>query len=180
MILKPQDLLVVLKLVAISGDGWTYPKLAIELGMSPAEVHAGIRRAMQAQLAFQHDARILPNINAIGEFLLHGIRYVFMPDRGEITRGVPTISAAPPLMDKLVSSGDPPPVWPDPEGEIRGQSFSPLYTSVPAAARKDKRLYELLVLVDAIRGGNARERSMAGIELQKRLESFHGGGKPEP
>jgi len=42
--------------------------------------------------------------------------------------------------------------------------LQPLYKSVPAAAKKDKRLYQYLVLVDAIRGGRARERSMA-IEI---------------
>lgn len=32
---------------------------------------------------------------------------------------------------------EPAPVWPDPEGPERGQAFSPLYRSVPKAARKD-------------------------------------------
>jgi hypothetical protein len=40
---------------------------------------------------------------------------------------------------------------------------------VPEAARQDERLWELLALVDAIRIGNARERSLAVRELKKRL-----------
>jgi len=60
-------------------------------------------------------------------------------------------------------------VWPDPDGEARGSSFTPLYKSVPGAARADPALYELLVLVDAIRGGRARERDIAIRELQQRL-----------
>jgi len=59
--------------------------------------------------------------------------------------------------------------WPDPMGETRGSSFSPLYKSVPKAARNDKALYELLVLVDAIRGGRARERELAIKEIKRRL-----------
>ena len=74
----------------------------------------------------------------------------------------------------LVSSGDPPPVWPDPEGNVRGQSFSPLYKSVPKAASKDRQLYELLVLTDAIRGGRSREREIAVKEIQKRLKNYDG------
>ena len=65
---------------------------------------------------------------------------------------------------------DLPPVWPDPDGEVRGQSFSPLYKSVPKAAREDHRLYELLSLIDAIRGGRARERQVAYNEMKKRID----------
>jgi hypothetical protein len=72
----------------------------------------------------------------------------------------------------LVATADPAPVWPDPEGEVRGESFSPLYKSVPRAARADHRLYELLVLVDAIRGGRSREREIAIWEISKRLRDF--------
>ncbi|NCB39610.1 MAG: hypothetical protein EOM80_12680 [Erysipelotrichia bacterium] len=49
------------------------------------------------------------------------------------------------------------------------QAFMPLYKSVPKAAMADPYLYELLALVDAIRGGRAREKNLAVKELQKRL-----------
>jgi hypothetical protein len=38
--LKPQDILFLLKLIAIGEKTWSYNSLAIELGMSPSEVHA--------------------------------------------------------------------------------------------------------------------------------------------
>lgn len=60
-------------------------------------------------------------------------------------------------------------MWPDPEGDTRGNEFSPLYKSVPKAARKDMKLYELLALVDAVRDGRAREREIAIRELKARL-----------
>ena len=44
MVLKPQDVLVLLKLVALQEKDWSYNRLAIELGMSPAEVHASAKR----------------------------------------------------------------------------------------------------------------------------------------
>ena len=44
---------------------------------------------------------------------------------------------------------EPPPVWPDPEGQVRGYEFSPLYSSVPHACKADPKLYELLALVEA-------------------------------
>jgi hypothetical protein len=107
---------------------------------------------------------------ALMEFLVHGVKYAFPPDRGYLTRGMPTSYAAPPLLGKLVETDEPPPVWPDPEGSVRGYEFTPLYGTVPKAAARDQGLYELLVLVDAIREGRARERTLAVQELSARLE----------
>jgi hypothetical protein len=39
------------------------------------------------------------------------------------------------------------------------------------AVQKDSKLYELLALLDSIRGGRAREASMAVEEIQARLET---------
>ncbi len=86
---------------------------------------------------------------------------------------MPTRYAASPLKEVLVQSDEPPPVWPDPEGQVLGESFSPLYKSVPKAIRKDQKLYELLVLVDAIRGGRAREQEIAVKEIKKRLQYYY-------
>jgi hypothetical protein len=55
---------------------------------------------------------------------------------------------------------------------VRGESFSPLYKSAPYAAKNDSELYQLLALVDGIRGGRAREREIAKKELKIRLEQY--------
>ena len=171
MILKPQDILVLLKLVAIGSEDWSYSGLATELGMSPAEVHAALKRASAAQLAVQENNKIKPLITHLEEFLIHGLKYVFVPDRGELTRGMVTSVAAVPLQAAFYPSNEPPPVWPDPAGNMRGMAFSPLYKAAPKAARHDPALYELLVLVDAIRGGRTRERAIAIKELKTRLQA---------
>lgn len=175
MPIKPQDILVLLKLVAKGRQNWSYGPLAVELGMSPSEVHGAIKRAQHAELINAHDNIAAPNIANLEEFLVHGIRYAFKPDRGELTRGVPTSHAAPPLSLHIAAGDELPPVWPDPQGGTRGTSFSPLYKAAVFAARKDARLYELLALVDAIRGGRARERQLATKELQKRLKTYADG-----
>jgi len=69
----------------------------------------------------------------------------------------------------MAESLEPPPVWPDSSGSARGVEFSPLYKNVPAAARRDPKLYELLALVDAIRDGRTREREIAIRELTARI-----------
>ena len=170
MILKPQDIVVALKLVALGEVKWTYAQLAYELGMSQAEVHAGIKRLLTVGLVVKDSiAPVRPVRQALEEFLVHGIKYAFPPRRGGITRGVVTSTSAPPLAKEFVQPEELPPVWPDPEGTVRGQEFSPLYRSAPKAAQQDQRLYELLALVDAIRGGRAREQIIAIKELGKRL-----------
>jgi len=179
MILKPQDILVLLKLVAAGRGGWAYNRLAVELGMSPSEVHAAVKRALAARLAVRKEDGIVPDIRNMEEFILHGLRFVFVPERGGMIRGIPTGHAAPPLVNVFISDNEPPPVWPEPNGEARGASFSPLYKSAPHAAQQDAKLYELLVLVDGIRGGRARERDFAMKELKKRLKQYARDAKPQ-
>ncbi len=171
MVLKPQDVLVTLKLLAMEKRSWSYAWLAVQLGMSPSQLHAAVKRALGAQLAVRKNEDIIPNLRNLQEFLVHGVRYVFVPERGDMTRGMPTAYAAPPLAEHFVSSQEPPPVWPTADGPVRGLAFSPLYPLAPGAAQSDPRLYELLVLVDAIRGGRARERDLAIKMLKRRLES---------
>lgn len=171
-ILKPQDILVMLKLVALGQRSWSYSWLAVSLGMSPSQLHSAVRRALVAQLAVKKEAVITPHIRNLEEFIVHGLRYVFVAEIGRPSRGIPTSYAAPPLDKHFPDSAEPPPVWPDPEGTVRGVAFSPLYKLAPQAARSDPALYELLALVDAIRGGRARERTLAIKELGKRLAKY--------
>lgn len=172
MILKPQDIVVMLKMLSMGERPWTYASLAYELEMSSSQLHSAVKRALASQLATKHYHQISPNIRNLREFLIHGLKYVFVPDRGEITRGIPTGYASPFLDDLFVSDGEPIPVWPHPEGTSRGMSFSPLYKIAPAAALRDERLYELLALVDAIRGGRAREQKMASDRLDQLLNQY--------
>jgi len=50
MILKPQDFLVALKLLALDEQHWTYARLAHELGLSASEAHAAVQRGLAAGL----------------------------------------------------------------------------------------------------------------------------------
>jgi hypothetical protein len=169
MMLKPQDILLMLKLISVGEGSWTYHQLAVDLFMSPSEVHASVKRALRAHLANSIQNKVQVNRSTLEEFIIHGIKYTFIPERGEMTRGIPTIYTVAPLNTLSFSPDEPHPVWPDTTGEIRGAAFSPLYKSAPKASRNDQILYELLVLVDAIRGGHVREREMAGNEIKRRL-----------
>ncbi len=167
MKLKPQDVVIMVKLIAREDSEWSYPALSHELSMSTSEVHAGVKRAVAARLMDMH--RKIPIKRNLLEFLIHGVKYAYPPDRGGVTRGLPTSYAAQPLKDLIMQTDDPPPVWPDPEGQVRGYEFSPLYSSVPHACKVDPKLYEILALVDAIRDGRARETQIAVKEIQLRI-----------
>jgi hypothetical protein len=174
MALKPQDVYVVLKLVAAGSRRAPYSYLALDLVMSPSEVHASVKRARASGLLHGPDLGSRPNIAALEEFLTHGLKYVFPAERGELTRGVATSYGAAPLRALIAPTDDPIPVWPYEEGKQRGVSLAPLYKTAPMAALRDEPFYGLLVLADALRDGRVRERKIAEAELHRRLRAING------
>lgn len=172
LILRPQDLVVLLRLSQEQGPAPTYATLASETGLTASEVHAALERATLAQLAHKDAAGKASVVrDALLLFVQHGARYAFPATRAGMTRGMPTGYAAAPLKDKIVQPNDPPPVWPHKNGSVRGETFYPLYPTVPEAAARNPALYELLALFDAVRGGSARERALAMPLLAERLSA---------
>lgn len=169
--LKSLDLAVVLHLCRPTSARPPYAQIAGELSMSPSEAHAAVARAVRAGLLHGAELGNRPNVSALEEFLLHGVKYAFPVERGEPTRGVPTSYAAAPLCGLISIGNDPLPVWPYPSGKVRGTAFQPLYRNAPKAALLDPVLYEYLALVDALRDGRARERKLAEELIISRLRS---------
>jgi hypothetical protein len=169
MVLRPQDVVVLLRL-SLSADGMpTYAVLAEELKLTASEIHAGVDRAVAAQLARKDESgKPVVVLDALRLFVQHGVRYSFPATYGPMGRGMPTAHAAAPLNKLIVQSTEPVPVWPHKDGTARGVAFYPLYPTVPDAAKNNPALYELLALVDAVRGGSMRERALAIAELDKR------------
>jgi DNA-binding Lrp family transcriptional regulator len=163
--LKPQDILILLKIVALGNQSWFHHTIAKELGISQSEVSQSLNRSKYAGLI--DEARKKVNKIAFTEFLLHGVAYAFPQQPGAIVRGVLTAHAAEPL-NKIINSNEKY-VWPYAKGLERGQSIEPLYNTVVEATLSDKVLYELLTLVDAIRVGRVREKEIAKKELEKRI-----------
>lgn len=173
--LKPQDVLVLAKLITGHGRRPTMAQLASDLGLSSSQVHGSLKRLEKSRLIASPADGGRPIVHAVEEFLIYGLKYVFPAQRGEVTRGIPTAHAAPPLDRHFPPGHDLPPVWPDPNGEVRGTSVDPLHKMVPVAIRKDPALYELLSLIETLRDGRARERQLAERELATRLRRLlHG------
>jgi hypothetical protein len=179
IVLRPQDVVVLLRLSLHDAKPLTYASLANELKLTASEVHAAVQRAQAAQLVHKNSQgkpQIL--LEPLRLFVVHGLRYCFPATRGELTRGVPTSHAAAPMKNLIVPSTEPPPVWPHKLGKARGAALYPLYPTAPEAALSNLALYELLVLVDAIRAGSPRERALAIAELDKRWQA-HENTQPQ-
>lgn len=161
--LRPHDVAVVLQLVLTPGI--PYRALAEAVGISQGEAHNAVKRLTMARLV-RPDTRVV-RVNGLLEFLLSGVPYVFPAAPGIETRGVPTAHAAPPLDAEF--PGAAPVVWPAVNGEHRGAAVEPLYAGAPATAVRNRPLYQLLTLVDAMRIGRARERQRAKVLLEKAL-----------
>jgi hypothetical protein len=144
--------------------------MAREVGLSQGETFACTRRLVQSRLLGEigEDGAVSPLRQNVVEFLVHGLKYSFPPERGGLTRGVPTAHGAP-VLKKFFSVGKdaPVPVWPAVEGTVRGEALTPMYRSAVTAAASDRAMYDALALIDAIRAGGARERLLAAKLLEK-------------
>jgi hypothetical protein len=163
--MKPQDVVILLKIIALGTDTWLQKPLAESLGMSQSEVSQSVVRSQYAGLLFGNGKQVMKS--ALFEFLQFGIAYAFPQKPGAMVRGIATAHSAPPLADLVESTENY--VWPSAKGTLRGHGIAPLYSSVPEAALKDPKLHELLALTDALRVGKVREKALAMEELKKRF-----------
>lgn len=163
---KPQDIVILLKLLSLGESPWTQLQLAEGLKISPAEVSNAFDRLVEAGFINQSKDRI--NKQALKEFLVHGLKYTFPPKIGAKTRGIATAHSASPIKEHI-HEGEDNFVWPYYKGTKRGLQIEPLYKTVPEVAINDAALYELLVIVDTLRVGRVREVEVAISELDKRF-----------
>jgi hypothetical protein len=168
--LKPQDVFVLLKIIAHPREVFSQANLSKQLQMSVSMINDSLQRASFCQLYDRKRNTVY--VDPLYEFIAHGLRHVFPVRRGGLVPGIPTSSAAPPLESKLTKSREWPPVWPHPNGTERGYEILPLYRTAPDIALQQPKFYELLALVDAIREGRPRERQLALEELRDRFDAY--------
>jgi hypothetical protein len=169
LVLKPQDLVVAIKLAIHQARDFRLLELADELYMAVSAIHGSIRRCEQARLVTRSDGTIRALRPSLKEFAIHGAKYAFPGQLGASTRGMPTAIGAPILASHFEKAESLSPVWPHALGAVWGPSLQPIHPSVPAAAARDVALYEILALLDALRVGAARERELAAKALNERF-----------
>lgn len=152
----------------VTRQAWKFRDLAAELYVSVAFAQRSITRAQTARLYLAHSRQV--HRANFEEFAIHGLRFIAPGKLGEIVPGVPAAWATPPVAELIRSSGDePPPVWPDASGHVRGQALEPLHPSAPRAAAESTGLRELLAILDSLRAGDVRVRAVSSDLLHDRL-----------
>jgi hypothetical protein len=86
MNLKPQDVVVALKLCGYPSGRPPISVVASDLALSPSEVHGAIQRLRGSRLLHGPALKDKPNISGLEEFLIHGLKYAFPAEHGEVTR----------------------------------------------------------------------------------------------
>lgn len=163
--MRPQDIVILLKIIALGDKKWQYRDLASQLYISISEISESLNRSAIAGLYDSHLKKI--RRNALLEFIQYGLPYVFPQIPGALVTGISTAHSHPFYKKHLISNENM--VWPYPDGDSRGQAIEALHKGVPRAAMEDELLYLLLASVDILRVGRVRERTIATKELQKYL-----------
>ncbi|SJN33407.1 hypothetical protein FM120_08590 [Sphingobacterium faecium PCAi_F2.5] len=164
--MRPQDLVVLLKVMKLEESTWQLKNVANSLYLSASEISESLERSFYASL-IDHSKRRVNKLNFL-DFLLHGMKYVFPAMPGIISRGIPT-GHSHPFMQEMIASREPY-VWPSPDGEEIGQAIEPFYPNQIKAVKEDDELYKLLALLDVIRVGRVREINVAEKELSKLIK----------
>lgn len=168
--LRPRELVPLLALAAhpeVSAS-WTQAELAQRCGQAPSQIHHTLRRTAKAGL-YSAERQVVRRRELL-DFLRYGVRHAFFAELGPLREGVPTAAACPALSGSFVQPAQPW-VWPSERGSAFGPAVEPLHASVPDVALVDEELWRLLALVDCIRLGGARERSLGFELLAQRLDS---------
>jgi len=161
--MRPQDIVLLLKILNVTDPHWQYRDLAASLYLSISEVSESLHRSHIAGLIDESKRKI--HRQSLMEFTRYGLHYVFPQVPGTMVTGIPTAHSYP-FYSKLFKS-ELNYAWPDTEGNMRGLAIQPLYKNVVKAVKQDELLYKSLASIDIIRVGRTRELKVAIEELQK-------------
>jgi hypothetical protein len=165
--MRPQDIVVLLKIVVLNKKEWQYRDLAQSLLISISEISESLNRSHTAGLIDESRHRVFRT--GLLEFIEHGLRFVFPQLPGTMVTGIPTAHSH--QYFRRIFPSDMNYVWPFEVGDMRGLAITPLHKAVPVAAALDDDLYRLLAAVDIIRVGQAREKKAAFELLHKEIKS---------
>ncbi|MFO8062036.1 MAG: hypothetical protein R6U31_03830 [bacterium] len=165
--MKPQDVLIALKIIEEDSEDWRFIDVAYKLKISQSEVHEGINRLHDSEIMHRRKHIVKSNL---AEFIIHGLKYCFPAIRGMKSRGIPTSHSSAFLTNIITDKDQDTVVWPYEKGESSGVSIQPLYKSVPYFVLENPFMYEYLCYIDAIRIGRKRERDYAKKKISQLLK----------
>ena len=151
--MRPQDIVILLKIISKGKQAWLNKDLAYELFLSQSEISESLNRSKIAGLVNSDCKKV--HRQSLLEFIQYGLHYVFPVIPEGLSNGVLTAHSHPIMKNQFQS--DQAYVWPDIEGKDFGLSIAPLYKDVVKAIKIDQKLYDLLALTDVLRIGRVRE-----------------------
>ncbi len=150
----------------LRNNTWKYASLATELAISQSEVFQAIERSRLAGLI--DDSKRNVNKKRLLEFLIHGLRYVFPPEKKGVIQGTPLFAE-----EMLIAKGQEQRgeayVWVG-AGSTTGEGLEPLHKSIPNIAIKDKALHEVLAYVEILRFHDSAHRTWVSEKLRALLD----------
>lgn len=162
--LSPSDIYVLAGTLVEPDLEPTLRELARGLHIDHTLVHRALKRAEEAGL-YRSTAKQVNRAN-FEELMAHAARFIAPAALGELTRGTPAAWAAKPISARIRLQGDePPPVWPNVNGAVRGQALRPLHPAAVSASQENPALADLLAIIDSLRAGDTRVRQVAAEEL---------------
>ena len=161
--MRPQDVVLLLKISLLEKQAWQGKALATALGLSAAEISDALRRCQFARLLHPEQRTI--NRPRLLRFLLYGLPCVFPVELGAHQQGLPILTPS----DKRWPTTTETYVWPTADGPAWGATIEPLYPGAVVAARQDPALHELLTLTDVLRLGKPEWHTVAKQQLRHLL-----------
>lgn len=183
--LKGQDVIILVLLRLSPKREWNFDALSGLMGISRSQCHLAIRRLRKARLLL--DASVSPwrvSVTNFNEYVIHALKYDFPAEIGPVMRGIPTAHSADFVAENFHSdSASRGPeshyVWPSAAGSHKGSSLEPLHPSQLRFVPKRQSLsrssyasvYEILVCIDLLRMGQAREQKWAAEWIRTRVHA---------
>lgn len=163
--MRPQDIVILTKLVCMRDRVWQYRDLSAALFIPISEISESLNRSSKAGLYIADLRKV--NRLSFREFLEYGLKYVFPCSAGEMVTGISTAHSHP-YFKKFIK-GEMEYVWPYLDGKVRGLRIDPLHPRLPEAALKDADFYKLMASLDILRIGRVRELHVAKKVLKEAM-----------
>lgn len=165
--LKSEDILVLLKLIAVEPFHKDLTFLSQELGHDPHEIINSLSRLRTSNLIEDKTHKVI--IHNFKQFLFDQLHTQFPTSPGKLTQGMLT-GAKPDFYFAVGLSYTSIWVWPHPDYPHKGYEIQPLSQQCCFAAANDPRLRKLLAVTETIRVSGLKARKWAETELENFLK----------
>lgn len=162
--MRPEDVLVLLKIAVVENCEWNAELLSFELGHSVTEIEASLRRLKTSKLLRSSNQ---PDPEALKRFLLKDLPELFPAAPGKQGRGI--LTGAKP--DNYHVTADLPYtsiwIWSTVDGQDMGFEIPPLSPHCCFAALNDQRLRKVLAITETLRVSGHKAQVWAELAFRQ-------------